>query len=97
MTDVPFIQINNPHSEVVMKITRDGVYINPDMAVDEAARKVIEAMQKHYAEGWRMARSEALEEAAKVCELSADDACYDYEDAALRQAAAAIRAMKDGK
>lgn len=38
-----------------------------------------------------------LEEAAKVCELSADDACYDYEDAALRQAAAAIRALKEGE
>ena len=56
-----------------MRITKDGVWVNPSLTVDEAANAVIEALDKHIkalVEREKAQRDELLE----ACEMMISDA-----------------------
>jgi len=52
----------------VMRITRDGVWVNPDMAVDETAKAVLDALDSQVKVLVQRAVEEEREACAKVCD-----------------------------
>ena len=54
------------HTEV-MRITRDGVFVNPDVAVDEAAKTVLDALDDQIKILVQKAVEEEREACAQVC------------------------------
>ena len=52
----------------VMRIDKNGVTVNPDVALDEAAKHVIEALSTHIQHIVNHAVAEEREACAKVCE-----------------------------
>jgi hypothetical protein len=85
-----FIISSGLDSKEVMRITADGIHVNPDISIDEASQHVINALEQHI----KTLVAAEREKAAKVCEegtaLTAYQSkdCYSY----ARNRAAAIRA-----
>ena len=52
----------------VMRISRTGIWVNPDMAVDEAAKAVLEALDKNIKILVQRAVEDEREACAKVCD-----------------------------
>ena len=74
----------------VMRIDKHGVRANPEIAVDDAARMVLAALDRHIQRLVQEAVQAEREACAKVCdELASNDAGDSSE--AMRHCAAAIR------
>ena len=75
------------HTEV-MRITRDGVFVNPDVAVDDAAKTVLDALDDQIKVLVQKAVEEEREACAKVLdEMAAKDKLSNY----YKVAALAVR------
>ena len=75
------------HTEV-MRITRDGVFVNPDVAVDDAAKTVLDALDDQIKVLVQKAVEEEREACAKVLdEMAGKDRLSNY----FQVAALAIR------
>ena len=59
--------MDNDKTEV-MRITRDGVWVNPDMQVDETAKAVLDALSSQVKVLVQRAVEDEREACAKVCE-----------------------------
>ena len=75
------------HTEV-MRITKDGVFVNPDVAVDDAAKTVLDALDDQI----KVLVQKAVEEEREACaqvldEMAAKDKLSNY----YKVAALAIR------
>ena len=69
----------------VMRITRDGVWVNPDMAVDETAKAVLDALDYQVKVLVQRAVEDEREACAVVCdELAAQDKLSNYYAVAAR-------------
>ena len=55
-------------SKEVMKITRDGIWVNPDVSVDEAAKTVLAAIDKNILFLLEKERERERERCAKLCD-----------------------------
>ena len=75
----------------VMRLDKNGVTINPEMPLDEAAQHVINALDAHIK---RLVQTER-EACAKVCDNMAMRSYKDIRAAALESAADNIRARGD--
>jgi hypothetical protein len=75
----------------VFRISKDGIWANPDVHADEAAKKVIEAMDGYIKQMVERVRSEERDACAKVCEAYTDNSDSDHESHGYA-CAAAIRA-----
>ena len=69
----PFLRIVDKDSNTeVLRITATEIVVDPNLSVDDAARRVIEALQVYFIlaaeEQASCIRAEALEEAARICE-----------------------------
>ena len=74
---------------VIMTISHKGIWVDPNIEVNEAAQRVIEALEVHFQHSRKVARGETLEEAARV-------ALEEYRKSSSgEEIAAAIRALKD--
>ena len=87
---------------VIMTISHKGIWVDPNIEVNEAAQRVIEALEVHFQHSWKVARDEALEEAAKVAEfrIGCDEWSADTNsgyECASREIAAAIRALRNAE
>ena len=58
---------------IVMRIERDRISVDPDVDVDEAARKVLDALRFYMGDWYRQVWNEAIEAAAKLVEEKFDD------------------------
>ena len=56
----------------VMRITRTGIWVNPDMTVNEAAKAVLESIDKNIKFLVQRAVEDEREACAKVCDDLAD-------------------------
>ena len=75
------------HTEV-MRITRDGVFVNPDVAVDDAAKTVLDALDDQIKVLVQKAVEAEREACAKVLdEMAAKDKLSNY----YKVAALAVR------
>jgi hypothetical protein len=74
------------HTEV-MRITRDGVFVNPAVSVDDAARTVLDALDDQIKVLVQKAVEDEREACAKVCDRLGDE----YADANAADCAFAIR------
>ncbi len=80
--------IENAKTEV-MRITKDGVWVNPNMEVDETAKAVLDALSSQVKVLVQKAIEDEREACAKVCDdLAANDKLSNYYVVAAR----AIRA-----
>lgn len=52
----------------VLRISKDGVWANPDFPADEVAKKALAAMDDHIKQMVERVRNEEREACAKVCE-----------------------------
>lgn len=59
------------HTEV-MRITRDGVFVNPDVAVDDVAKTVLDALDDQIKVLVQKAVEAEREACAKVCEAEGE-------------------------
>jgi hypothetical protein len=57
----------------VMRITRDGVFANPDVAVDDVAKAVLDALSSQIKTLVQKAVEDEREACAKVCEQPIDE------------------------
>ena len=58
-----------PHASVeLMKMSRDGIWVNPDIPVEETAKQVLEILDNALKNMVRIAVEEEREACAKVCE-----------------------------
>ena len=106
----PFLRIVDKDSNTeVLRITATEIVVDPNVSVDDAARRVIEALQGYFnlaaEEQASRIRAEALEEAAKLAEAKGDewatvwrnrfkaDQHMEGKSAGADEIAAAIRAM----
>ena len=63
----------------VMRITKDGVFVNPNVSIDHAARTVLEALDSQIKTLVRVAVEEEREACAKVLdEMAAKDKLTNY-------------------
>lgn len=84
-------KVNDQQTEV-MRISKDGILVNPDVPVDEAAKKVLEAIDHNIKWMVEQVRKEEREACAKaVLAIANHDAGNPYKQA-LRIGAEAIRA-----
>ena len=64
----------------VMRITRTGIWVNPDMAVDDAAKAVLKSIDENIKFLVQRAVEDEREACAKVCDELADkdgfEGCY---------------------
>ena len=60
------------HTEV-MRITRDGVFVNPDVAVDDAAKTVLDALDDQIKVLVQKAVEEEREACAALCDKISDE------------------------
>ena len=91
-------------SKEVMKITRDGIWVSPDVSVDEAAKTVLAAIDKNILFLLEKERERERERCAKLCEkesksymskqYTTDPLGGFRERFAAEQCAAAIRGMR---
>jgi hypothetical protein len=62
-----------PHASVeLMRMSRDGIWVNPDIPVDEAAKQVLEILDNALKNMVRIAVEEEREACAQVCERHAE-------------------------
>ena len=66
-------------SKEVMKITRDGIWVNPDVSVDEAAKTVLAAIDKNILFLLEKERERERERCAKVCD-EVEENCWETWD-----------------
>jgi hypothetical protein len=60
---------NVPEPQVkVMEITKDGIWVNPDVSVDDTAKAVVTALQVYIGNLIKEAVNQEREECAKVCD-----------------------------
>jgi phenolic acid decarboxylase len=59
--------MNNDQAEV-MRITRDGIWVSPDLSVDETAKAVLNALDSHIKVLVQRAVEDEREACAKVCD-----------------------------
>jgi hypothetical protein len=90
MIDDNTIRFMAAPTKEVMRITKDGIFVPDDVAVDEAAEGVIAALETHIQNLVQRAVMVEREECAKVCEDI--DAEYDHQDVLATWCANAIRA-----
>lgn len=81
----PSVSIQNPVE--VMRLSRDGVWINPDLKPDEAAQAVLNSIDAQIKVLVERAVQAEREECAKVCEGINDGTPYNL----AAECAAAIR------
>jgi len=72
----------------VMRITKDGVYVNPEVTIDYAARTVLEALDSQIKVLVQKAVEAEREACASVCDKLGDE----FADANAAHCADAIRA-----
>jgi hypothetical protein len=66
---------NIPEPRVkVMEITKDGIWVNPDVSVDDTAKAVLSALQVYIGNLVGQAVNQEREECAKACEEIANSA-----------------------
>lgn len=70
------------HTEV-MRITRDGVFVNPDVAVDDAAKTVLDALDDQIKVLVQKAVEAEREACAAVCDRIAEEERHVDEQAEL--------------
>jgi len=62
-----------PHSSVeLMRMSRDGIWVNPDIPVEETAKQVLEILDNALKNMVRIAVEEEREACAKVCEAEGE-------------------------
>ena len=77
-----------PHASVeLMKMSRDGIWVNPDIPVEEIAKQVLEILDNALKNMVRIAVEEERAACAEVCELM-----YDYGWLDAKRCAREIRA-----
>ena len=74
------------HTEV-MRITRDGVFVNPDVAVDDAAKTVLDALDDQI----KILVQKAVEAEREACAAVCDKLGDEYADTNAADCAFAIR------
>jgi len=82
------LSICSGDAKEVMRITADGITVNPDLSLDEAAQQVIKALEIHIG---RMVSAER-EACARVCDEAIDTQEEIVWNAAIRYVARRIRA-----
>jgi hypothetical protein len=90
----PFtIQFHSHPATEVLRLTKDGIWANPDIPVDDAAKLVLEVIDHSIKILVQKAVLAEREACAKVCETYNKRQCYNDEDMAVaKECAAAIRA-----
>ena len=79
----------------VFRISKEGIWASPDIPADEAAKKVIEALDVYISAMVERVRLEEREACAKVCDdVAAQDGLTKEQRLALHVAADAIRARE---
>ena len=63
--------VYNPDRVKVLVIDRSGIWVNPDVEPDEAARVFVESVQRRLAAWTDDIRDEVLEECAVICDARA--------------------------
>ena len=81
--------LSSGHIEL-MRLSRDGIWVNPDVPVDELAQKVLEILDKNIKVLVQRAVEDEREACAKVCDKWAQ-----YGVPAIAAAAAEIRARRE--
>jgi hypothetical protein len=77
----------------VLRLSKDGIWANPDFPADDAAKLVLEAIDDNIKILVQQAVLAEREACAKVCETYNKRQCYNDEDMAVaKECAAAIRA-----
>jgi hypothetical protein len=86
----------------VLRLSKDGIWANPDIPADDAAKLVLEAIDDNIKILVQKAVLAEREACAKVCESEAEmfkscaygagDGRYDWKEDGARECAAAIRA-----
>jgi hypothetical protein len=86
----------------VLRLSKDGIWANPDIPADDAAKLVLEAIDANIKILVQKAVLAEREACAKVCESEAEmfkscayganDGRYDWKEDGARECAAAIRA-----
>jgi hypothetical protein len=59
---------SDPNPLEILRITKEGIWANPDIPVDEAAKKVLEAIDHNIKVLVQKAVEEEREACAKVCD-----------------------------
>ena len=73
-----------PHSSVeLMKMSRDGIWVNPDIPVEETAKQVLEILDNELKNMVRIAVEAEREACALVCDRIAEEERYVNEQAEL--------------
>ena len=83
---ITFFGTNEKYGTEVMRITRDGIWVNPDVAVDDTAKAVLQAISSYVEVLVQRAVVDEREECAKLLdEMAAEDKLSNYyKVAALR-------------
>ena len=68
-------KVNGQQTEV-MRISKDGILVNPDVPVDEAAKKVLEAIDHNIKRMVEQVRKEEREACANLCWKNEDDNAF---------------------
>jgi hypothetical protein len=83
-----------PHASVeLMKMSRDGIWVNPDIPVEETAKQVLEILDNALKNMVRIAVAAEREACAYLCDRVAEEDRYADEQAEL--CAFAIRQRKE--
>lgn len=76
-----FNNVSNGPSVEVLRISKDGIWVNPDVPADEAAKKVLEAIDHNIKFMVERVRSEVRQACAREAELQG---CHMVADAILK-------------
>ena len=82
---------SSPDSTEVLRISKDGIWANPDVPTDEAAKKVLEALGGHLSQMLDKAREEGRKESQEVTWG------VDWGRAGDKSCAAIIKRLPDGR
>jgi hypothetical protein len=83
--------VNRPEPNTkVMEITKDGIWVNPDVSVDDTAKAVLDALDVYIKKLMKEVVHQEREACAKVCDLVARE--IDDTNGIATYAAKAIRA-----
>jgi hypothetical protein len=74
---ITFFKKNDESNTEVMRITKEGIYVNPDVSVNDAAKAVLNALSLYLNDVLENARKDEREECAKVCEKYAQSERFD--------------------
>ena len=73
MTYESILKLGEPVQGEVMRITKDGVFVNPEVSVDHAARTVLEALDTQIKVLVQKAVEEEREACAALCDKISDE------------------------